>query len=76
MLADHLQKIKKEYKSLNKLEIQDIFTKKELDKAFFPHDMADGDFKDLKKEYLLMNFREIKHLILLKTLNMMDINGD
>ena len=25
--VDHLQKIKKEYKSLNKLEIQDIFTK-------------------------------------------------
>ena len=23
---DHLQKLKKEYKSLNKLEIQDIFT--------------------------------------------------
>ena len=26
ILADHLQKVKKEYKSLNKLEIQDIFT--------------------------------------------------
>ena len=26
VLVDHLQKIKKEYKSLNKLEIQDIFT--------------------------------------------------
>ena len=27
VLADHLPKIKKEHKSLNKLEIQDIFTK-------------------------------------------------
>ena len=27
VLVDHLYKIKKEYKSLNKLEIQDIFTK-------------------------------------------------
>ena len=27
VLVDHLQKIKKKYKSLNKLEIQDIFTK-------------------------------------------------
>ena len=27
VLVDRLQKIKKEYKSLNKLEIQDIFTK-------------------------------------------------
>ena len=27
VLVDHLQKINKEYKSLKKLEIQDIFTK-------------------------------------------------
>ena len=27
VLVDHLQKLKKEYKSLNKLEIQDMFTK-------------------------------------------------
>ena len=26
VLVDHLQKVKKEYKSLNKQEIQDIFT--------------------------------------------------
>ena len=45
---DHLLKIKKEYKSLNKLEIQDIY-KNELDKACFQHDMAYGDFKDLTK---------------------------
>ena len=27
VLVDHLQKIKKKYESLNKLKIQDIFTK-------------------------------------------------
>ena len=38
--------------------------KNELDKACFQHDMAYGDFK------------EIKHLILQKTLNMMNIKED
>ena len=49
MLADHLQKTKKEFKRIffkKKQEIQTIFTK-ELDKACFQHDMAYGDFKDL-----------------------------
>ena len=36
VLVYHLQKVKKEYKN-------------ELDKACFQHDMAYGDFKDLKK---------------------------
>ena len=27
-----------------------------LDKAYFQHDMADGDFKDLKKEQLAITF--------------------
>ena len=40
--------------------------KNELDKACFQHDMAYGDFKDLK-------FQEIKHLILLKILSTIDI---
>ena len=56
VLVDHLQKLKKEYKSLNKLEIQDMFTTNELDKACFQHDMAHGDFKELKKEQLLIMF--------------------
>ena len=30
-------------------EIQAIFTKHELDKACFQHDMAYGDFKDIKR---------------------------
>ena len=44
---DHLHKIKKEYKSLNKLEIQDY--KNELDKAGFQHEVSHGDFQDLAK---------------------------
>ena len=39
--VDHLLKIKKEFKNLKKQEI--------LDKAYFQHDLAYGDFKDLAK---------------------------
>ena len=49
MLVDHLLKTKKESKNLKKQEIQDIFTKNELDKACFQHDMAYRDLKDLAK---------------------------
>ena len=42
-------KIKKELKNLKKQEILAIFTKMNLDKACFQHDMAYGDFKDLAK---------------------------
>lgn len=31
-------------------KIQDIFIKKELDEACFPHDMAYGDIKDLPRK--------------------------
>ena len=47
--------------------------KNELDKAYFQHDMACGDFKDLKRRTFSDKVLEIKHLILLKILNMMDI---
>ena len=46
---DRLLKINKEFKNLKKREILIKFTKKELDKACFQHDMAYGDFKDLTK---------------------------
>ena len=46
---DHLQKLKKEYKSLNKTGDSRYIYKNELDKACFQHDMAYGDFKDLKR---------------------------
>ena len=48
--------------------------KNELDKACFQHDMADGEFKDLKRRTASDKIlKEIKCLILLKILNMMDI---
>ena len=43
MFVDYLLKTKKEFKNLKKHEIQNIFTKFELDKACFQHDMAYGD---------------------------------
>ena len=48
----------------------------EQDKASFQDDMANGDFKDLTRRKLLIKYCMIKHLILLKILNMMDINAD
>ena len=50
--------------------------KNKLDKACFQHDMAYGNFKDLSRRTALIKFSEIKHLILLKVLNMMDIKED
>ena len=48
MLLDHLLKTKTEFKKSKKRDIQGIY-RKELDKAWFQHDMAYGDFKDLYK---------------------------
>ena len=45
----HLLKTKKEFKNLKKQEITSYIYKNELDKACFPHNMAYGDFKDLKR---------------------------
>ena len=45
--------------------------KNKLDKACFQHGMAYGDFKDLARR--TASDKEIKHLILLKILNMTDI---
>ena len=42
-------KNKERIQKFKKQEIQAIFTKNELDKACFQHDMAFGDFKDLKR---------------------------
>ena len=44
--------------------------------ACFQHDMVYGDFKDLKRIYLQIKYYMIKHLILLKIQNMMDVNVD
>ena len=47
--VNHLLKIEKEFKDLKKQEILVIFTKNELDKECFQHDMAHRDFEDLAK---------------------------
>ena len=47
--------------------------KNELDKACFQHDMAYGDFKNLKRRTAADNVLRDKALILLKIPNMMDI---
>ena len=49
VLVVHLLKIKKELKNLKKQEIQATFTKINLIKACFQHDVAYGDFKDLAR---------------------------
>ena len=52
-----------------------------LDQACFQHDMSYGDFKDSNRrtavdKQQLIKYDVIKHLILLKIHNMMDINVD
>ena len=50
MLVERLQKTKREYRSLKKQDIRDIFLKTNKIKfACFQHDMAYGDFKDLTR---------------------------
>ena len=44
-----------------------------LDKACFQHCMAFGDLKDLTRKTAFEKYCEIKHLKLLKILNVMDI---
>ena len=46
---------------------------KKVDKACFQHDMANGDFKDLTRRTAPDKHCAIKHLILLKTKNKIDI---
>ena len=49
MLLDHLQKTKKEYKSLKKTRDSWYIYQNEIDKACFQHDMVYGEFKDLAR---------------------------
>ena len=51
VLADHLQKAKKEYKIKKKQETPDtsIIYQNELDKAYFQHNMAYGAYRDLPR---------------------------
>ena len=73
VLVDHLLKTEIEYKDSKKEEIHDIFYQSKLDKACFQHGMAYKDFKYLLEEQFLIKYSVIKHLILLKMQNMMNI---
>ena len=48
----------------------------ELNKACFQHDMVYEDFKDLTKKTAFIKYCVLKHLLLLKIQNMMDVNRD
>ena len=69
----HLLKIKKKFKKLKRQEIQNTSIKNGLDKTSFQHDMVYGDFNDLPRITALINYYVTKHLILLKSKNMMNI---
>ena len=49
MLVDRLQKNKERIQKFKETGDTNYIYKNELDKACFQHDMAYGDFKDLKK---------------------------
>ena len=49
-LVDHLMKTKKEYKSLKKQKIHNIFIKTNWKKFVFQHEMTYGDFKDIPRK--------------------------
>ena len=76
MLLDHLQKTKKRKQKFKEARDSQYIYQNELGKACFQHDMVDGDFKYLSIKQLLIKYCMIKHLILLKILNLMDINTD
>ena len=69
-------KNKKRIQTFNQTGDSRYFYKNELDKACFQHDMAYGDFKDLQKKTAADKYLKIKHLILLKTLDMMETKED
>ena len=76
MLVDRLLKINKEFKNLKKQEIQTIFIKMNLMKLVSNMIWPMEILKIYQKEQLLIKFKETKHLILQKILNMMVIKGD
>ena len=57
MLVDHLQKIKKRIQKFKQTGDSRYIYRNELDKACFQHDMAYGDFKDLKKRTAAEGFQ-------------------
>ena len=66
-------KNKERIQKLKETEDTNYIYKNELDKACFQHDMAYGDFKDIKRRTASDEILRDKRLILLKILNMTDI---
>ena len=64
---ERIQKFKEARESRNS-------NQNELDKGCFQHDMVYGDFKDLPRRTDFVKLLRVKHLILLKIQNIMNIN--
>ena len=64
---------KERIQKLNETRDSRYIYQNKLDKDCFQHDMVYGPFKDLPEEQLLIKYCMIKHLILLKIQNIMDI---
>ena len=70
MLVDQLQKNKEKIQIFNETGDSQCIYQNELDKVCFQHGMAYGGFKDLTTRTASNKYCMIKHLILLKILNM------
>ena len=70
-----MERLLKERKNRNFKEIEDssFIFQNELDKASIQHGVTYGDFKDLPGRTAYDKVLRVKHLILLKIQNMMDI---
>ena len=71
---EHLLEIKKEYENLKKQEIQEIIIRTNAIKLTFKLILLIENLNIYLEEQLLIKYYAIKHLILLKIQNMMDIN--
>ena len=60
VLVDHLKKLKEKIQNFKQTGDSRYIYRNELDKACFQHDMADGDFKDLKRRTAADNVSRIK----------------
>ena len=68
VLLDHLQK-----KTNNEYKDSRFIYQNKPNKAYFQHDMAYGDFKELPRRTASDKYYMIKHLMLLKIQNILDI---
>ena len=66
VLVDHLKKLKEKIQNFKQTGDSRYIYRNELDKACFQHDMADGDFKYLKRRTAADNFSRIKAFNIVK----------